>query len=300
MNNTPDIDNLRLEIQEVSDLEYIAEGSFKAVYKGKINEVFEAIKLIYLQPVSEENNEIEENKNISDQMIARVNRELLVLGECACPYLVNLGTMELRPLIINNHEYFIYSEEYLDGTSLRNKIDPNNLPEYETVKDLAVCLLSVIEALSEIEHIHRDIKPDNIINMPLQDRPFVILDLGIAFKIDGTFLTQNGGGAPGTPPYMAPELFSIDYHDKIDLRSDVFSTGVTIYEFASGQHPFADKSGDVHSTIRNILKIKPLTLHSCRPDLPEIFCKIIDRCISKKPALRFIDINKLIQTIREI
>lgn len=300
MNNIPEIDNLKTVIPDVSDLEYLDAGGFKAVYKGIIDEVIEAIKLIYLQPVTENNNESDENNNISDQMIARVNRELLALQKCECPYLVNLGTMSLRSIIINNHEYFIYSEEYLDGISLRNNIDPKCLPEFESIKDLAICLFSVIEALSEIGHIHRDIKPDNIIKMPLAERPFVILDLGIAFKIDGTIITHNGGVAPGTPPYMAPELFFPDYHDKIDPRSDIFSAGVTIYEFASGQHPFNDNSGDINSTIRNILKKKPSPLHSCRPDIPEIFCKIVDRCISKKPALRFSDISNLIQTVEDI
>jgi len=300
MNNTPVIDDLRLELQDISDLEYVDEGSFKAVYKGKINDEIEAIKLIYLQPVTEETIDSDENKNISDQMIARVNRELLVLRDCDCPYLVKLGTMKLRSLAINNNEYFIYSEEYLEGTSLRNNINSNNLPEYESIINLSLCLFSVIESLSNMEHIHRDIKPDNIINTSSMDRPFVILDLGIAFKLDGTFLTQNGGVAPGTPPYMAPEAFSTDYHDKIDPRSDVFSAGVTIYEFASGQHPFSDPTGNVHITVRNILNARPPTLYSRRPDLPQDFCEIIDRCISKKPALRFSDITKLIQTIREI
>lgn len=119
------------------------------------------------------------------------------------------------------------------------------------------------------------------------ERPFVVLDLGIAFKVGGTELTPPGGGPLGTPLYMAPELFRPNYKDTLDIRADIYSSGVTIFEFAVGTHPLARRDEDAYTTMYRILHQRPAKLHSLRPDLPAWFCEIIDRCIKKTPALRF-------------
>src|SRR2546428_9041349 len=99
-----------------------------------------------------------------------------------------------------------------------------------------------MEAILEVErlgHIHRDVKTGNILALAQPERPFVLLDLGIAFKLHGTELTVRGGGPPGTLIYMAPELFRTDYKQVLDIRSDIYSAGVTLFEYAASDHPIA-------------------------------------------------------------
>jgi len=72
--------------------------------------------------------------------------------------------------------------------------------------------MQALDAINAIDHIHRDVKPGNIMVTGNTMRPFVLLDLGIAYKIHGTELTRKGGH-PGTTSYMAPELF--DQENKI-------------------------------------------------------------------------------------
>lgn len=146
-------------------------------------------------------------------------------------------------------------------------------------------LVDLIQHLSSRGYLHRDIKPDNIIETGQADRRFVPLDMGIAYKMHGTELTQ-GSGPPGTLRYMAPELLRPDYKDNMDFRSDLYSTALTIYVLASGTHPFAPKPEVQAMTVYRIMNITPAPLESQRSDLPLGFCRLIDQCIRKRPALR--------------
>jgi tRNA A-37 threonylcarbamoyl transferase component Bud32 len=74
---------------------------------------------------------------------------------------------------------------------LRSKLIENYKPDLSELVQLTKTLLKAIKLLKENDLIHRDIKPDNAIKLKSPERPFVILDLGIAFKIHGTALTRN-------------------------------------------------------------------------------------------------------------
>ncbi|MCH8328647.1 MAG: hypothetical protein IID15_09030, partial [Candidatus Marinimicrobia bacterium] len=69
--------------------------------------------------------------------------------------------------------------------------------------ELAKSLFLAVKVLKQNNLIHRDIKPDNVMALKNKERPFVLLDLGIAFKLHGSELTRNPDFRPGTLPYMA-------------------------------------------------------------------------------------------------
>ena len=164
---------------------------------------------------------------------------------------------------------------------------------------LTKTLLKAIKLLKENDLIHRDIKPHNVIKLQSHERPFVILDLGIAFKIHGTALTRNSMFRPGTLPYMAPEMFNPRFRENLDYRSDMYSAGVTVYEYASGVHPIRKRGEDAYTTMYRILKTQAQPLSTLRPDLPSDFCKIIDQLIKKLPALRPASIQMLLKKVKE-
>ena len=83
--------------------------------------------------------------------------------------------------------------------------------------------------------VHRDVKPANI--LLLADGRVKMTDFGIS-RLDNSALTQSGS-VIGTPSYMSPEQCR---GDAVDARSDLFSTGVVLYEMLSGERPFTGRS----------------------------------------------------------
>jgi len=260
---------------------HIGTGGFKAVYRIEMPSAPEAIKAIYVPPSGNE-----ENDATRAQLVARAEREIEALGACVCPALVKLGSLSPKLHTVEGHDYLIYGEELLPGSPLTEWLGRDPRPSLDDLATVFTALLDLIRELSGSGYLHRDIKPANIMETGLPDRPFVVLDLGIAFKMHGTALTQ-GGGPPGTLLFMAPELLRPNYKDAMDFRCDLYAAGLTIYVLASGIHPFARRQEHEYSTALRIVLDRPTPLREIRTDLPPAFCSIIDRCIRKKPALRY-------------
>ncbi len=293
MNNIPETEDIISVKSEIKSLKYVDKGGFKVVYKGFISGQEEAIKLIYLP--SED-----EMFGKRNEITARVKREFEALRQCETVHLVKLGTMPLELITIKDSDYLIYSEEFIEGESLKARIQNSFQPDLNELKLLMTCLMESLVDLNDLNLIHRDIKPGNVMATHNPARPFVLLDLGIAFKIRGTDLTVRGAGPIGTLCYIAPELFRPDYKDLLDIRSDIYAAGVTIFEYATSIHPLAKADEDFASTIYRILKKQPDKLSSRRSDIPEQFCKLIDRCIKKLPALRFPNPKTVLRRLEEI
>ena len=292
MEHLPAIEQLQDSLKgKVDNLSYLDQGGFKAVYKGYVQDTLEAIKIVYIPA------DINEEERI--ELIGRVKREIEALDKCKSPEFVQLGSLPPESININGIDYIIYSEEFLDGENLRSKLKQNHKPDLSELIQLTACLLKAIRLLKENDLIHRDIKPDNAIKLKSPKRPFVILDLGIAFKIHGTALTRNSMFRPGTLPYMAPEMFNPRFRENLDYRSDIYSAGITVYEYASGVHPIRKRGEDAYTTMYRILKTRPQPLSTLRPDLPSDFCKIIDQLIKKLPALRPASIQMLLKKVKE-
>jgi serine/threonine protein kinase len=280
MEHIPSVEDLASVLPQLTHADFIAAGGFKAVYRAVLGDQEEALKVIFLAADEEE-------EGSREQIIARVMRETEVLDLCQTPYLVKLGSMKPTALTIAGLDYLAYTEEFLAGQPLIDLIRQNSQPTLETVATLTQCVMKALNEIESVGHIHRDIKPHNVMATELIERPFVVLDLGIAFKMHGTELTPPGSGPPGTLLYMAPELFRPNYKDSLDIRSDVYSAGITVFEFAAGTHPLARRGEDVYTTLYRILRQTPPKLKTLRTDFPEWFCDMIDRCIKKTPALRF-------------
>lgn len=254
----------------------------------------EAIKAVYVPPAGSEDDDA-----VRAQLIARAEREIEALGACVSPALVKLGSLSPQLFSIEGHDYLIYSEELLPGRPLTDWIGRDPRPSLVELTMVFRALIDLIRDLSGSGYLHRDIKPANIMGTGLPHRPFVVLDLGIAFKMHGTELTQ-GGGPPGTLLFMAPELLKPNYKDAMDFRCDLYAAGLTIYVLAAGLHPYAKRPEHEYATAYRIMVQRPTPLQELRPDLPRAFCSIIDRCIRKKPALRYARIELVENALKEV
>ncbi len=125
--------------------------------------------------------------------------------------------------------------------------------------------------------VHRDIKPANV--FLLKDGTVKVADFGIA-HVDSSSLTQ-AGTVMGTPSYMSPEqVLGLP----VDGRSDLFSAGVILYQFLTGERPFA---GSATTTVQKVLKEDPLPPSTLNVQLPDAIDAVVRKALAKRPEERY-------------
>ena len=188
--------------------------------------------------------------------------------------------------------------EFLEGRTLAAHLEQGPLPV-----DLAIeYALQMADGLSKAHAlgvIHRDLKPANV--MVTGDGYVKILDFGLSKRFDATgsdataLLTATSGLVVGTIAYMAPEQTR---GARADVRSDIFSLGVTLYEMLTGVRPF---DGDnVVSTIRRINDEEARPLRAVRPEIPQALEPIVAKALRKNPQQRFQSVSELRSYLRAV
>ncbi len=153
--------------------------------------------------------------------------------------------------------------------------------------DYAIKLAKGVAVLHRAGIVHRDIKPDNVILEAIRDHQvpgLKLIDLGVARLPRMEDIPAPH--APGTPSYMAPELFAGAAGDE---HSDQFALGVTIYRMFTRAYPYGEIEPFSHPRFRSA---KPLTAH--RPDLPAWLDEAVARATAVSPDDRFADVFEFI------
>ncbi len=225
------------------------------------------------------------------EVVQRFEREAEVTTHLSHPHIVKL-------VEFGNWDGRLYlATEFLAGRSLADLLDSNrsgNGGRLTVARTIAI-MRPVLDALDYAHRrgvVHRDLKPENIMVVPargfLSRECVKLLDFGIAKlgEDDGTApgpkLTQMGL-ILGTPGYMSPEQAA---GQKADVRSDLYSCGVLLYEMLAGQRPF---EGDNLQVLAMHLNATPKSLReiAARASIPSEVEAIVMRALSKQPADRF-------------
>jgi serine/threonine protein kinase/Tol biopolymer transport system component len=173
--------------------------------------------------------------------------------------------------------------EYLAGETLGRRIPPNGLPT-ESVLDLGAQVADAMDHAHTQGILHRDLKSANV--RMTSSGQLKVLDFGLAMNIkDASFegvtrsTSLDSGGVVGTLAYMAPELLQ---GKAPDVRTDIWSLGVLLYELAAGALPFQGRTGFELTTA--ILKESPAALPThVTPGLRAV----IMHCLTKDPENRY-------------
>jgi WD40 repeat protein/tRNA A-37 threonylcarbamoyl transferase component Bud32/Flp pilus assembly protein TadD len=244
LDNLPSIEGPGTKIGRYELLEQIGEGGMGLVYLAQQKKpVKRRVALKIIKPGMD-----------SMQVIARFEAErqaLAVLDHPNIAHVFDAGTTkEGRP-------YFIM--EYVKGMSITKYCDENKL----NIEQRLHLFEQVCEGIHHAHQkgiIHRDLKPSNILVSVHGDRAVPkIIDFGIAKAVaqpltEKTFVTFQGQ-LLGTPEYMSPEQVDMATQD-IDIRSDIYSLGVVLYELLAGIVPFGRESlqglgfAEIQRTIR--------------------------------------------------
>ena len=253
----------------------IGRGAMGVVYEGYdpfIKRVV-ALKTIRADQLSGED---------SENVIARFRREAQAAGRLSHPNIVSIYDFGEEA-----GAWFI-AMEFVKGRELKECFEAN---ERFTTASIVKIMSQILEALDYSHRqgvIHRDIKPANIFMLP--DGSVKVADFGIA-HIEASNLTQVGA-VMGTPAYMSPEqIMGLP----VDGRSDLFSAGVILYQFLTGERPF---SGSAATTMQKVLKEDPLPPSSLNVQAPLEMDAIVRKALAKRPEDRFQTASEFAAAVR--
>ena len=161
--------------------------------------------------------------------VTRFRREAQAAGRC------------MHPNIVTVHDFAMHegnpflAMEFVDGVTLAQSLQ--HTPRFDPADAVFVILqvLAALGAAHALGIVHRDIKPANV--MLVRGSHVKVADFGIS-RLETSAATQDGA-IVGTPSYMSPEQAR---GEPVDLRSDLFSTGVLLFELLSGAKPFPGSS----------------------------------------------------------
>ncbi len=181
--------------------------------------------------------------------------------------------------------------EYVEGKTLRHYLRDKDIKLLEII-DIAIQVTAALDAAHDANIVHRDIKPENIM-IREKDGLIKVLDFGLAKLTEKEtalgrstdteaatelMLKTKPGSLMGTVNYMSPEQAQCL---AVDGRTDIWSTGVVLYEMVAGHPPF---SGPTTShTIVDILEKEPFSLAQVPPELD----RIIRKALAKSPNERY-------------
>ncbi len=170
------------------------------------------------------------------------------------------------------HLYYLMS--WHNGATLQARLGAGHRFSVTEIADIGIHLLKGVGALHRLAIVHRDIKPDNLHQG--SDGKLRILDLGVAASDGAAFREINN---PGTPSFMAPELFA---GSACSVSSDLYAAGVTLYHLLTGKYPYGEVEPFQHPKFG-----APVPPTRYRPDVPAWLEAILLKACAKDPGQRF-------------
>lgn len=246
---------------------------------------------------------VEDNESVS-----RFQKEALAASSISHPNIAHIYEAGFE----ENRRYI--AMEFVEGTTLRELINQKNL-NVITALDIIWQTANALATAHQSGIIHRDIKPENI--MIRGDGYIKVLDFGIAKlseltaseaknadpneknpqSLSQNLQATNPGLVMGTMSYISPEQLN---NKNVDLRTDIWSLGVVLYEILSGNKPFNGKTiNEIRKAILN-KNPPPVAVSTVNSDNEAALRKILTKVLNKKAADRYQSMNELSQDIKDL
>ncbi len=218
----------------------------------------------------------------AEELLVRFQREAKAAGRLNHPNIVSIYDFG------DDHGVSFIAMEFVRGRELKSYFEKSErFPLPEIVRIMAQ-LLDALDYSHNYGVVHRDVKPANIII--LANGQIKVADFGIA-RIESSQYTQ-AGTVLGTPAYMSPEQFM---GQTVDRRTDVFSAGVVLYQFLTGERPF---SGAATTIMHKVLSVDPPPPSLLNVQAPRPFDAVIGKAMAKRPEDRFQSAREFAEAIK--
>lgn len=260
----------------------LGAGGMGSVYKVRhaISQRVEALKIIL------------PNAERSPELADRFLREIRLLASLEHPHIAALHNA------FRHHEDLVMVMEFVEGVSLREKLRSSGVTLGQAL-EYATQVLGALECAHGRGVIHRDIKPSNV--MIAAHGTVKLLDFGLAAHLatggDEVELTLTQPGTMlGTPHYISPEQAR---GERVDARSDIYSTGAMLYEMAAGRPPFQSQGG-AFAVIAAHLHQAPQSPAEVNTRVSDALAGVILKALAKSPADRFQTASEFLVALKSV
>lgn len=254
--------------------EQIGMGGMAIVYKAVDMRTGHNVAVKVLRP--------EFNEDI--EFVGRFQREAEAASKMTHHNIVNLLDVGMD----GENRYLVM--EYVQGKTLKEVIQERGRLSAPLACQIAIRILSALEHAHRNGIVHRDIKPQNI--LVHDDGHIKVADFGIARIADSSTLTK-GDMVMGSVHYFSPEQAR---GESAAATSDIYSTGVVLYEMLTGRVPF-DGENPVAVAMQH-LHAQPVPIQQLAPDVPPAVVRVCMKAMEKNPAMRYQSAREMASDLR--
>ena len=218
-----------------------------------------------------------------------------------------LGALVVHPNIVRTHDLFREGRDYFIVQELVGGDTLAHLRETARARGQRLSLVAALVAFTDLLEalrylhsgagipghppiIHRDVNPDNVVAAP--EGVAKLIDFGIAEPQAGAD-TPRAGTLRGTPAYMSPEQVK---DRPLDIRSDLFSAGVLLWEVLANRPLFQQDSE--FETLRHVCEVTAPPLRTIDPSMPTAFERLCVRALTREKERRFSSAEEFLDTVR--
>ncbi|HET7711810.1 MAG TPA: serine/threonine-protein kinase, partial [Thermoanaerobaculia bacterium] len=260
----------------------LGRGAMGMVYLARDRRIGRrvALKTVQLENV------LDDDESTASEFFKRLQREAELSGALQHPNIVTLYEAGYE-----NDQITFLACEYVEGENLKEFLKKHKPLPVALALSIAEDLLRGLAYAHARGIIHRDIKPANI--LMTVDRQAKIADFGIARPHDSSLTSV--GALLGTPNYMSPEQVR---SSGVSPRSDLFSTGVVLYEMLTGKKPFAAE--DLSGILQRVLNHNPEDPTIVNSAVPPAVSAFVAKLLAKSPDDRFATADAALAELRNV
>ncbi len=256
-------------------LRQIGKGGMGIIYKALNPATQKTVAIKVLPPMM-----------VDRVTVERFHREVQAMVQLKHPNMIEVYDSGMQ-----DGKHFLVME-FLEGENLKNLIKAKGPLSIDRALEVSIRIADALRHMHQLGMIHRDIKPANIMIMP--DGRIKLMDYGLVKILGRTSVTMEGSSL-GTAEYMSPEQIA---GDPVDIRTDIYSLGISMYEMLTGSLPFTGET--LQEFLHKHQTQTGVSVRQLRPEISLEFEMIINKAMAKELKSRYFSAEELKKDLEKL